>query len=110
MESDYHPSKYSTPYHEVLPKNLCSRKVPGFAPKLSNIQEESDLSHKNNLPSPTVNDDHVDEPFHVDENTIAKLENDLNQIKLVIKRDPNTKNWVSYDKIRKFPEAQEEDE
>ena len=52
----------------------------------------------------------MDEPFHVDQNTIAKLENDLNRIKLVIKRDPNTKNWVLYDKIRKFPEAQEEDE
>ena len=110
LESDYHPSKYSIPQHEVLPKNLRSRKVPGFFPKLSNIQEESDLSHNNHVPSSEVIDDHVDEPYHVDENTIAKLERDLNKVKLVLKRDPNTKNWVSYDMIKKFPEASEEDE
>ena len=110
LESDYHPSKYSIPQHEVLPKNLRSRKVPGFPPKLSNIQEESDLSHNNHVPSSEVIDDHVDEPYHINENTIAKLERDLNKVKLVLKRDPNTKNWVSYDMIKKFPEASEEDE
>ena len=110
METDYHPSKYKTPYHEVLPKKLRSRNVPGFAPSLHNIQEESNLSRNDNLPSPPVNNDHVDEPFHVDEKTIGKMQNDLNKIKLVIKKDPNTKNWVSYENIRKFPEAQDEDE
>ena len=76
LESDYHPSKYSTPYHEVLPKKLRSRNVPGFAPNLSNIQEESDLSHNNHVPSSIIQDDHIDEPYLVDENTIAKLQND----------------------------------
>ena len=110
MEPDYHPSKYKTPYHEVLPKKLCSRNVPSFAPSLHNIQEESNLSRNDNLPSPSINNDHVDEPFHVDEKTIAKMQNDLNKIKLVIKKDPNTKNWVSYENIKKSPEAQDKDE
>ena len=94
----------------MLPKKLRSRNIPGFAPNLHNIQEESTLSLNDNLSSPPVNNDHVDEPFHVDEKTIVKMQNDLNKIKLVIKKDPNTKNWVSYEKIRKFPEAQIEDE
>ena len=61
-------------------------------------------------PSPVIQGDHVDEPYYVDRNTIAKLEQDLNKVKLVLKRDPNTKNWVSYDKIKKFPEVSEDDE
>ena len=77
---------------------------------MSNIQEESDLSHNNHALSSKVIDDHIDEPYHVDENTIAKLEKNLNKVKFVLKRDPNTKNWVSYDMIKKFPEASEEDE
>ena len=38
------------------------------------------------------------------------MQNDLNRIKLVIKKDPKTKEWVSYENIKKFPEAQNEDE
>ena len=43
------------------------------------------------------------EPFHVDKNTIEKLEKDLNKIKLTLKKDPNSKNWVLYQSIQKFP-------
>ena len=93
-----------------MPKNLRTQKVPGFSPQLSVIQEGSDLSHNSHVPSPVIQGDHVDEPYYVDRNTIAKLEQDLNKVKLVLNCDPNTKNWVSYDKMKKFPEASEEDE
>ena len=81
METEYYPQKYSIPRHEILPKNLRSRKVPGFSPKLSVIQEGSDLSHNSYVPSPVIQGDHVDEPYYVDRNTIAKLEQDLNKVK-----------------------------
>ena len=110
MEPDYHPTKYKTPYHEVLPKKLRSRNVPGFVPSLHNIQEESTLSRNDNLPSHSINNDHEDQPFHVDEKTIAKMQNDLNKIKLKIKKEPKIKKGVSYENIKKFPEAQNEDE
>ena len=83
-----------------MPKNLRTQKVPGFSPNLNVIEEVSDCARS----------DPATEPFHVDKNTIAKLEQDLNKVKLVLKRDPTTKKWVSYDKIKKFPEVIEDEE
>ena len=83
-----------------MPKNLRTRKVPGFSPRLNIIKEISD----------SARNDIENEPFHVDNNTIAKLQHDLNKVKLVLKRDPTTKKWVSYDKIQKFPEIIEDEE
>ena len=95
----------SIPKHEILPKNLRSRKVPGFSPQLQVIKENSNnLSNESNLPSPEIPSEPVQEPYHVDRDTIAKLEQDLNKIKLTLKRDPGSKNWVSYDNIQNFLE------
>ena len=93
----------------MLPKRLRSRNVPGFVPSLHNIQEEPTLSRNNNLPSHSINNDPEDHPFHVDEKTIVKMQNDLNKIKIKIKKIPTTKG-VSYEDIKKFPETQNEDE
>ena len=92
-----------------MPKNLRTRKVPGFSPQLNVIEEVSDLSHKSHLPSPEIPSDPVNEPYYVDRDTIAKLEQDLNKVKLTLRQDPNTKNWVSYDNIKKFPEVSEDE-
>ena len=108
--TEYSPQKkYSIPKHEILPKNLRTRKVPGFSPQLNVIEEVSDLYHNSHLPSPDIPSYPMNEPDYVDRDTIAKLEQDLNKVKLVLKRDPNTKNWVSYDKIKKFPEVSEDE-
>ena len=60
--------------------------------------------------SESTHNDIENEPFHVDSNTIAKLQHDLNKVKLVLKRDPTSKQWVSYDKIQKFPAIIEDEE
>ena len=84
----------------MLPKRLRDCNIPGFVPNLHNIQEE---------PSHSINNDPENNPFHVDEKTIAKMQNDLNKIKIKIKKIPTTKG-VSYEDIKKFPETQNEDE
>ena len=83
----------------MLPKQLRNRNVPGFVPNLHNIQEES---------SNSINNDPENNPFHVDEKTIAKMQNDLNKIKIKIKKIPITKG-VSYEDIKRFPKNQNED-
>ena len=101
--------RISIPKHEILPKSLRSRKVPGFSPQLQVIHETSNnLSHESNLPSPEIPSEPVQEPYHVDKDTIAKLEQDLNKIKLTLKSIPGSKNWVSYDNIQKFPINEDE--
>ena len=109
-ETEYSPhQKYSMPKHEILPKNLRTRRVPGFSPQLKVIKEMSNLSHESHLPSPEIPSEPMNEPYHVDRDTIAKLEQDLNKVKLTLRRDPGTKNWVSYDHIKKFPEVSEDE-
>ena len=51
-EEEYSPpNKLSVPKHEILPKNLRTRKVPGFSPQLQDIQEISNnLSQDNDVP------------------------------------------------------------
>ena len=100
-EENYSPNqKYNIPRHEVLAKKLRTREVPGISPRLNVIKEISE----------SARNDIENEPFHVDNNTIAKLQHDLNKVKLVLKHDPTTKKWVSYDKIQKFPEIIEDEE
>ena len=100
-DENYSPNqKYNVPRHEVLNKKLRTREVPGIPPRTNVVKETSENTN-----------DHIEnEPFHVDSNTIAKLQNDLNKVKLVLKRDPTSKQWVSFDKIMKFPTIIEEDE
>ena len=100
-DDNYSPNqKYNVPRHEVLNKKLRTREVPGIPPRTNVIKETSESTN-----------DHIEnKPFHVDSNTIAKLQNDLNKVKLVLKRDPTSKQWVSFDKIMKFPTIIEEDE
>ena len=83
-----------------MAKKLRNREVPGISPRLNVIKEISE----------STRNDIENEPFHVDNNTIAKLQHDLNKVKLVSKHDPTTKKWVSYDKIKKFPEVIEDEE
>ena len=99
-KTDYQPAKHQDPYHEVLPKQLRNRNVPGFVPNLHNIQEE---------PSNSSNNDSENDPFHVDEKTLAKMQNDLSKIKIKLKKIPITKG-VSYEDIKRFPETQNKDE
>ena len=84
----------------MLSKRIHNRNVPGFVPNLHNIQEE---------PSHSINNDSENNPFHVDEKTIVKMQNDLNKIKIKIKKIPITKG-VSYEDIKRFPETQNKDE
>ena len=97
----YSPNqKYNVPRHEVLNKKLRTREVPGIPPRTDVIKETSESTHN-----------HIEnEPFHVDSNTIAKLQHDLNKVKLVLKRDPTSKQWVSFDKIMKFATIMEDEE
>ena len=69
----------------------------------------SDFARNNHLHPSKISSDPVNEPYHVNKNTIAKLEQDLNKVKLLPKHDPITKKWVSYDNIKKFPEVLEDE-
>ena len=80
-----------------------------FTPQLKVIKEISNLSNESHLPSPEIPSDPMNEPYHVDRDTIAKLEQDLNKVKLTLRRDPGTKNRVSYDHIKKFSEVSEDE-
>ena len=83
---------------------MRTRRVPGFSPKLQDIQEISqNLSQETNLPSSQNSCEPLKEPYQVNEETISKLQQDLNKIKLKIKRVPGTTDWVPYEDIKKFP-------
>ena len=45
----------------------------------------------------------------MNEETISKLEQDINRIKLKFKRVPGSTDWVPYEDIKKFPQTTEED-
>ena len=49
------------------------------------------------------------EPYQVNEETISKLQQDLNKITLKLKRVPGTTDWVPYEDIKKFPQDTEEE-
>ena len=106
------------PKFEVLPKHLRSRHVPGFVPSksLQPISEVSPpptnyppvstnhepISSSSSVPdvsvpgtkpiiSPSVNNEgEMPDIFDMSPRTIQKMEEDLNKIKLVLKRDPHT--------------------
>ena len=67
------------------------------------------LSQENNLPSSQNSSEPIKEPYQVNEETISKLEQDINKIKLKFKRVPGSTDWVPYEDIKKFPQTTEED-
>ena len=73
-EEEYSPhQRIFIPKHEILPKNLRARKVSGFSPQLQVINETSNnLSQESNLLSPEIPREPIQEPYHVDKNTMAK--------------------------------------
>ena len=100
QKTDYQPAKHQDPKNEVLPKRLRNRHVSGSVTNLHNIIEE---------PSNSGNNDSEKDPFHVDKQTIEKLQNNLSKIKIKLKKVPITKG-VSYEDIKRFPNTQNEDE
>lgn len=97
---------------EVLPKKLRNRVIPGFNSSLSPITEDIPIppylpAHQISNPSTLEQTEVVPDAFHVDQDTIQKLEDDLHNIKLTLKRDPDSKNWVSYKSIEKFSDAED---
>ena len=89
---------------------MRTRRVPGFSPKLQDIQEISqNLSQETNLPSSQDCCEPLKEPYQVNEETISKLQQDINKIKLKFKRVPGSTDWVPYKDIKKFPQTTEED-
>ena len=83
---------------------LCSRTIPGYLPHpLSPIPEH--ISDPDDHPSSSTL--HPPDNFHVDHETIRKMEEDLGKIKLTIKKDPTSKNWVSFKSIEHFPEEED---
>ena len=112
-ETEYLPSVKIKPGNfEILPKNLRSRRVPGFKPKLTDIKEisqemapVSDVS----LPSNSNNSDDLQNPSIVNNESISKLQNDLGRLVLKFKKVPGSQEYVSYQDIKKFPQSDEEE-
>ena len=113
-ENEYLPSVKIKPGNfEILPKNLRSRKIPGFKPKLTDIQEisqemapVSDVS----LPSKSNISEELQDPSIVNKESISKLQNDLGRLVLKFKRVPGSQDYVSYQDIKKFPQSNESNE
>ena len=82
----------------------------GFPLQLQDIQEISqNVSQETNLLSLQNSCEPLKEPYQVNEETISKLQQDLNKTKLKLKRVPGTTDWVPYEDIKKFPQTTEED-
>ena len=63
-EQDYTPpNRISLHKYEILPKNLRTRRVPGFSPKLQDIQEMSQtLNQEIHSPSSQISSEPIKEP------------------------------------------------
>ena len=89
---------------------MRTRRVPGFSPKLQDIQEISqNFSQESKVALSQDSCDPLKEPYQVNEDTISKLQQDLNKITLKLKRVPGTIDWVPYEDIKKFPKNTEEE-
>ena len=110
-EQDYTPpNRISLHKYKILPKDLRTRRVPGFSPKLQDIQEISqNLSQETNVHWSQNFSEPLKEPYQVNEETISKLQQDINKIKLKFKRVPGSTDWVPYEDIKKFHQTTEED-
>ena len=91
-------------------KNLQTRPVPGFSPKLQDIKE---ISQENSPESEVLlsqnSSDHLKEPYKVNKESISNLQKDLSKIILKLKKVPGTQDYVPYEDIKKFPQDTEED-
>ena len=110
-EIDYVPSsKISSNKFEILPKNLRTRRVPGFSPKLQDIKEISqEISPESEVFLSQNSSDHLKEPYKVNEDTISNLQKDLSKIILKLKKVPGSQDYVPYGDIKKFPQNTEEE-
>ena len=113
-DSDEYKPKGQTkgPRFEVLPKNLRTRTIPGYHSSLSPIPEDTRIppsipTHQSSNPSALDQAEAVPDTFQVDQDSIKKLEDNLNHIKLTLRKDPGTKNWVSFKSIERFPDPED---
>ena len=60
------------------------------------------------LPSNSNNFDDLQNPSIVNNESISKLQNDLGKLVLKLKKVPGSQEYVSYQDIKKFPQAEEE--
>ena len=89
---------------------MQTRRVPGFSPKLQDIPEISqNFSQESKVSLSQDSCDPLKEPHQVNENTISKLQQDLNKITLKLKRVPGSTDWVPYEDIKKFPQDTEKE-
>ena len=89
---------------------MRTRRVPGFSPKLQDIQEMSQtLNQENNSPSSQNSSEPIKEPSQENDETILELPQVLNEIKMKFRRVPGSTDWVPYEDIKKFPQTTEED-
>ena len=110
-ETEYLPSVKIKPGNfEILPKNLRSRRVPGFSPKLQDIKEISqEITPVSDMSLPQDNSDHLQNPSIVNNESISNLQKDLGKLILKLKKVPGTQEYVSYQDIKKFPQDTEEE-
>ena len=110
-ETEYLPSSKIKPgKFEILPKNLRTRRVPGFSPKLQDIKEISqEISPESDVLLPQNSSDHLEEPSIVNKESISNLQKDLSKIILKLKKVPGSQDYVPYEDIKKFPQDREEE-
>ena len=110
-ETEYLPSSKIKPRKfEILPKNLRTRRLPGFSPKLQDIKEISqEISPISDMSLQQNASDHLKEPSIVNKESISNLQKDLSKIILKLKKVPGTQDYVPYEDIKKFPQDTEED-
>ena len=110
-ETEYLPSiKIKPGKFEILPKNLRTRRIPGFSPKLQDIKEISqEITPFSDMSLPQNNSDHLENPSIVNNKSISNLQKDLSKIILKLKKVPGTQDYVPYQDIKKFPQDTEED-
>ena len=78
-----------------------------FSPIPEDISAPSNPNHQSSHSSTLDQPEIVPDAFHVDQDTIREMEENLGQIKLTLKWNPGSKNWVSYKSIQHFPEEEE---
>ena len=93
-----------------MPKNLQTRRVPGFSPKFQDIQEISQsFSPESKVSLSQDSCDPLKEPYKVNEDTMSHLQKDLSKIILKLKKVPGSQDYVPYEDIKKFPQNTEEE-
>ena len=106
----YQSTKIKPGKFEILPKNLRTRRIPGFSPKLQDIKEISqEITPFSDMSLPQNNSDHLENPSIVNNESISSLQKNLGKLILKLKKVPGTQEYVSYQDIKKFPQDTEKE-